>query len=45
MPTCMSFPLEMNVFIKERNNGWYDVPAYYYGKVIDLISRVVETNE
>lgn len=33
LPTCLSFPYEMHVFIKERNNGWYSTAAFFLGKV------------
>lgn len=34
LPTCMTFPAEMHVFIKERNNAWYRIPSYYLGKLV-----------
>lgn len=34
MPTVMSFPAEMQIMVKERNNGWYGTLAYYSGKFL-----------
>lgn len=32
MPTIMTFPMDMQVFRKERTNGWYSCAAYYMAK-------------
>lgn len=40
MPIVISFPREMHVLVKERNNSWYDFPAYYIGKVCRRCSQL-----
>ena len=32
MPTIMTFPLDMQVFKKERTNGWYSALTYYLAR-------------
>ncbi|RWS04409.1 ABC transporter-like protein 12, partial [Dinothrombium tinctorium] len=32
MPTCLAFPSEMIVFKTEKENSWYNLPAFFFGK-------------
>ncbi|XP_065078452.1 ATP-binding cassette sub-family G member 1-like [Ochlerotatus camptorhynchus] len=34
MPLVMTFPLETAVFMRERMNNWYSLPAYFFSKLV-----------
>ncbi|CAG2105000.1 unnamed protein product [Medioppia subpectinata] len=42
MPTILTFPLEVSVFVKEYFNGWYSVGSYFMAKnMVNLLPNLV----
>ena len=42
MPTILTFPLEVGVFIKEYFNGWYSVGSYFVAKnMVNLLPNLI----
>lgn len=41
-PTVLTFPTELNVFLKERSNGWYHSRTYFMAKTMaDIPMQVI----
>ncbi|XP_054161017.1 ATP-binding cassette subfamily G member 4-like [Oppia nitens] len=42
MPTILTLPLEVGVFVKEYFNGWYSVGSYFVAKmIVNLLPNIV----
>ncbi|KPM07160.1 ABC transporter-like protein 12 [Sarcoptes scabiei] len=41
LPTLLSFPLDVSVFIKENFNGWYSLKSYYVARNISDLPPIL----